>query len=97
MNSQRDTEEFVKKFDELSKEMPTNIFFSIYKSKVDRINQSTIFKKYNAFNKENDFGNQQQQNVMYKSYNNFVQTSKIYKLKHLYTYIFIYLYIYIFR
>lgn len=71
MNSQRDCEEFIRKFSDLSRETSTNIMFSVYKSKVDRITQNTAFKKYNNFNKGEDFNTYQQ--GMYRSYNDLIQ------------------------
>ena len=47
MNSQRDAEEFINKFQEFSKINNTNLFFSLYKSKVERISNTSYFKKYN--------------------------------------------------
>jgi RNA recognition motif-containing protein len=53
MNTQREAEEFIKKFQELSKESQTNLFFNLYKSKVERISANSYFKKYNNFNNFN--------------------------------------------
>jgi hypothetical protein len=50
MNSQRDAEEFIRKFQEYSKENVTSLFFNLYKSKVERISANAYFKKYNNFN-----------------------------------------------
>jgi polyadenylate-binding protein len=54
MNSQRDAEEFIKKFQDFSKDKSTNLFFNLYKSKIERINTNAYFKKYNNFNKGED-------------------------------------------
>jgi hypothetical protein len=50
MNSQRDAEEFIRKFQEFSKENSSNLFFNLYKSKIERISTNSYFKKYNNFN-----------------------------------------------
>jgi hypothetical protein len=70
MNSQRDTEEFIRKFQEYSKDNETNIFFNLYRSKVERISQNSYFKKYNNFE-----GNNAKPNMMaggkFRKYNDF--------------------------
>ena len=70
MNSQRDTEEFIKKIQEYQKDHDTNIFFNMYKSKVERISNNSYFKKFNNFE-----GQQMQMGSgsggKYKSFNNF--------------------------
>jgi hypothetical protein len=67
MNSQRDTEEFIRKFQEFSKDNETNIFFNLYRSKVERISQNSYFKKYNNF----DDKLKQQSNPKFRKYNDF--------------------------
>jgi len=67
MNSQRDAEEFIRKFQEFSKENQTTLFFNLYKSKVERISANAYFKKYNTFNQEK----MPQQQGRYKKYNEF--------------------------
>ena len=69
MDSQRDCEEFIRRFNEFQKENGTNISFSIYKSKVDRVNQGANYKKYN-FNNNEQINNYQQ--GMYRSYNDLI-------------------------
>jgi hypothetical protein len=49
MNSQKDSEEFIRKIQEYQKEHETNIFFNMYKSKVERISNNSYFKKFNNF------------------------------------------------
>jgi hypothetical protein len=71
MNSQRDAEEFIKKFQEYSKENPTNLFFNLYKSKVERISANSYFKKYNYFNGESQFEMSMKQQGRYQKYNDF--------------------------
>jgi hypothetical protein len=66
MNSQRDSEEFIRKFQEFSKENQTTLFFSLYKSKVERISVNSYFKKYNNFNQD-----QQSGKGRYQKYNEF--------------------------
>lgn len=68
MNTQRDAEEFIRKFQDFSKANPTTLFFSLYKSKIDRINTNAYFKNYNNFNKDDQMGGKQQA-PRYKSYN----------------------------
>jgi hypothetical protein len=70
MNTQRDAEEFIRKFQEFSKENPTNLFFSLYKSKVERISANSYFKKYNNFNSETVDPMMRQQGK-YQRYNDF--------------------------
>lgn len=66
MNSQRDAEEFIRKFQEYSKENVTSLFFNLYKSKVERISANAYFKKYNNFNAQLD------DSKKYKRYNDMV-------------------------
>lgn len=71
MNSQKEAEDFVKKFQIYSKENPTSLYFNLYKSKIDRINASTYFKKYNAFSETASMASKG--NKQYKAYNNYNQ------------------------
>jgi polyadenylate-binding protein len=64
MNSQRDSEEFIRKFQEFAKENQTSLFFNLYKSKVERISANAYFKKYNAFSNEEAQGQ-----ARYRRYN----------------------------
>ena len=73
MNTQRDCEEFILKFNEYAKSHQTNITYSVYKSKVDRINQGNVFKKFNNFNNTNDMNTYQQ--GMYRSYNDLINSN----------------------
>lgn len=51
MNSQREAEEFIRKINEPSKKsLFSEIFFSLYKSKVDRIHSNANYKKFNDLN-----------------------------------------------
>lgn len=48
MNSQREAEEFIRKINDPSKKsILSEIFFSLYKSKVERINSKSNFRRYN--------------------------------------------------
>lgn len=68
MNSQRDTEEFIRKIQEYQKEHDTNIFFNTYKSKVERISNNSYFKKFNNFEGNQAGGSS---GGKYRSFNNF--------------------------
>lgn len=72
MNSQRDLEEFMKKYKDFDSDNSSNIMFSVYKSKADRITQNSLLKKYNAFNDNNNTF----QPGVYKSYNDLVPGSQ---------------------
>jgi hypothetical protein len=73
MNSQRETEEFIKKIQDYQKEHDLNIFFNVYKSKVERISNNSYFKKFNNFE-----GNQASSGSggKYKNFNNFAPTQQ---------------------
>jgi polyadenylate-binding protein len=72
MNSQRDAEEFIRKFQEYTKENQTTLFFNLYKSKVERISANAYFKKYNQFSGDGEGMNMgRQQRGGYKKYNDF--------------------------
>ncbi len=62
MVTQRDAEEFITKFQEYAKDNQTNLFFNLYKSKVERISANSYIKKYNHLNQERG---------VYKKYNQF--------------------------
>jgi RNA recognition motif-containing protein len=70
MNSQKEAENFVKKFQETTKEQKTNIYFNLYKSRVDRMNAKNRFKTYNQYSETNSLASSEK-NSYYKSYNNF--------------------------
>jgi hypothetical protein len=73
MNSQKDAEEFIKKFQEYSKDNSTSLFFNLYKSKVERISANTFLKKYNSFNDtEVNIFNKNPKNTRYIKYNNMI-------------------------
>lgn len=80
MNSQKEAEEFVKKFHMFSQDdkNETKIYFNLYKPKVDRMNASTYFKKYNQFSETGSFtsGSKQEQ---FKVYNNFDQSTGVFR------------------
>ena len=58
MNTQREAEDFIKKIQENSKKNSANeIFFNLYKSKIERISSNTQFKKYNDSNSMNSLPN----------------------------------------
>jgi hypothetical protein len=77
MNSQRDTEEFIRKFQEFSKENETNIFFNLYRSKVERISQNAYFKKYNNFDNDKlKQGGMPSGNPKFRNYNDFGGNNK---------------------
>lgn len=50
MNSPKDSELFIKNFNEYTKENQTTLYFNLYKSKVDRITANSYFKRFNAGN-----------------------------------------------
>jgi hypothetical protein len=66
MNSQRDSEEFIRKFQEYAKENQTSLYFNLYKSKVDRNTANSYFKKFNMFNAGEDIMGAQ---ARYRKYN----------------------------
>ena len=88
MNSQEDAKNFIKAYQDYSKLNETDIYFNLYKSKIDRIT-NTYYKKYNQFSDAsslssgknarfknyNDFNMipQIQEGTKYNSYNNFTQ------------------------
>ena len=76
MNHQKEAEEYIKRFQEYSKENPTNLFFNLYKSKVERISAHSYFKKYNNFGSENQLEIPKQQGK-YQTYNNFSNVSAV--------------------
>ena len=71
MNSQKEAEDFVKKYQTYSKSNNTVLYFNVYKSKIDRINASTYFKKYNAFSETASMASKNSK--QYKVFNNFNQ------------------------
>lgn len=81
MNSQREAEEFVRKFQEYSRLNPSNLFFNIYRSKVERVSAKSYFKNYN-FNATpvQTMGpgmvDTSQPKSRYKNYNEFPTSSK---------------------
>jgi len=77
MNTQRDAEEFIKRFLDFSKENPANLFFNLYKSKVERISANSYFKKYNNFNGDNKIEVSMKQQTRYQTYNDFGKVNQI--------------------
>jgi hypothetical protein len=72
MNNQKEAEEFNRKINDPSKKtIFSEIFFSLYKSKVDRITSNSSFKKYNEF-KSNPISGSEIGSSIYKSYSNFI-------------------------
>jgi len=69
MNSQKEAENFVKKFQEITKEQKSNIYFNLYKSRVDRMNAKNRFKTYNQYSETNSLASSEK-NSYYKTYNN---------------------------
>ena len=76
MNSQKEAEDFVKKYQIYSKSNNTLLYFNLYKSKIDRINASTYFKKYNAFSETASMASRSSK--QYKVFNNFDTQKKVY-------------------
>lgn len=73
MNSELDAKMFIEKYNLFTKEHQTSLFFNLYKSKVERINSNSFFKKYNNFKNESTSKQfiQSQLQPRYKSYNQF--------------------------
>lgn len=77
MNSEKDAQLFVAKFQEYARNNDTNLFFNTYKSKVERITNNTRYKQYNALNPTSgttgapDMMIKQQQTGRYQRYNEF--------------------------
>ncbi len=69
MNSQRDAEEFIRKYAEYAKDHPTSLFFNLYKSKVERISANSYFRKYNNFNAEGQIMDPSAKAGRYRKYN----------------------------
>ena len=69
MNSQKDAEDFIRKYTEYAKDHPTSLFFNLYKSKVDRITANSYFKKYNNFNAEGQIMDPTAKVGRYRKYN----------------------------
>jgi len=68
MNNQREAEEFIRKINDPSKKaILSEIFFSLYKSKVERISSNASFKRYNDI-KTNSVGASGVGSSIYKSY-----------------------------
>jgi hypothetical protein len=70
MNNPKEANDFINKLQEYQKEHDINIFFNIYKSKVERISNNYNYKNFNNFD-----GQQMQissgSGGKYKSFNNF--------------------------
>lgn len=75
MNTQKEAEDFVKAFQKHSKENVTTIYYNLYKSKIDRINASAYFKKYNNFSETASLASKQSK--QYKVYNNYNQFNPV--------------------
>lgn len=71
MGTQREAEEFITKAQELiSSNKILDIYFSLYKSKVERIHSNANFRKYNEFpSQKNNMGLNNMNNNKYKSFN----------------------------
>lgn len=68
MNNQREAEEFIRKINDPSKKLILNeIFFSLYKSKVERITSNSSFKRYNDI-KTNSISGSGMGSHIHKSY-----------------------------
>ncbi len=68
MNTQREAEEFIKKINDPSKKsILSEIFFSLYKSKVERIHSNATFKRYNDVGK--NLSGSGMGSSVYKSFN----------------------------
>jgi len=76
MNYEKDALEFIRRFQEYSKENATNLFFNLYKSKVERISANSYFKKYNNFGSDNLLQTTKQLGK-YQTYNNFANLSAV--------------------
>lgn len=72
MSTQRDAEEFIRKYSEYAREQPTSLFFNLYKSKVERISASSYFRKYNNFNGEGQLLDPSAKAGRYRKYNDSV-------------------------
>jgi RNA recognition motif-containing protein len=70
MNNQKEAENFVKKYQEITKDQKANIYFNLYKSRVDRMNAKNRFKTYNQYSETNSLASSEK-NQIYKTYNNF--------------------------
>ena len=77
MINQKDAEDFIKRFLEFSRENPANLFFNLYKSKVERISANSYFKKYNNFNGNNRIEVSMKQQTRYQTYNDFGKVNQI--------------------
>lgn len=77
MNSQKEADEFVKKFHAYTIEHQTNIYFNLYKPKVDRINASNYFKRYNQFSETGSMASGSK--GQFKTYNNFDSNTGVFR------------------
>ena len=68
MNSQEDAKNFIKAYQDYSKLNETDIYFNLYKSKIDRIT-NTYYKKYNQFSDTSSLSSGK--NARFKNYNDF--------------------------
>ena len=70
MLTQKDAEEFIKKIQDPSKKsLMSEIFFSLYKSKIERISSNSNFKRYNEPNMNNYSKNSAMGSSNFKSFN----------------------------
>jgi len=68
MNTQEEAKNFVKAYQEFSKSNETDVYFNLYKSKIDRIT-NTYYKKYNQFSETASLSSGK--NPKFKNYNDF--------------------------
>ena len=68
MNSQEDAKNFIKAYQDYSKLNETDIYFNLYKSKIDRIS-NTYYKKYNQISDTSSLSSGK--NARFKNYNDF--------------------------
>lgn len=78
LNSASEVDTFIQFYSDYAKQIDMKLYFNLYKSKIERINASTIMKKkYNDFNNTNNSMNIHQvndpQKHFFKNYNNFDQ------------------------
>lgn len=70
MGTQREAEEFINKIQELfNNNKSQDIYFSLYKSKVERISSHANFRRFNDMPSMQMKNNSMNMNSMYKSYN----------------------------
>jgi hypothetical protein len=93
MGQQREAEDFINKYQEMSNNnKQQDIYFSLYKSKIDRINTNSNFRRFNDM--PNHMKNNQMNNMNsgYKSYNGNLNINYYITYKYISLYVF-YLYL----